>query len=430
LFGAGKISIYYIRLLLYYLAKLIMGPALACYFRKSWYLGKDRLPASGPVVVISNHAASFLDAMLMGVMLNRPIHFFARGDIFKNKWARNVFRRLHMVPLFSADLAKDQLHRNADSFSKGEEVLKENGLLLIFPEGLSRMERNILPFRKGTSRIILQTLASAPEIMVHVVPIGIHYRKHEVLSDVQLTTGKVIPVGERYREMYAVQASRTVNELTRELEVAMRDVVLYVEQDHRSSIVEKQLELFDNNCAGRFSYEDFHAQKALCERVSSLDDAAASKLATDQQAYFSLLSQYKLNDEVMAQKISPALTVELLLIGLPLFIIGLINLPPYLFGKHMADTKVSRQDFYTSVISAVSAFSYVIWLAIWWTMALLSGNVLLIGLVVLMPMLGWLALGWWQRFKQWKIHRNWNKTPQEIKARLLEMRDALLANSY
>jgi cytoskeletal protein RodZ len=47
-----------------------------------------------------------------------------------------------------------------------------------------------------------------------------------------------------------------------------------------------------------------------------------------------------------------------------------------------------------------------------------------------MPMLGWLALGWWQRFKQWKIHRNWNKTPQEIKARLLEMRDALLANSY
>jgi cytoskeletal protein RodZ len=72
----------------------------------------------------------------------------------------------------------------------------------------------------------------------------------------------------------------------------------------------------------------------------------------------------------------------------------------------------------------------VIWLALWWTMALLSGNVLLIGLVVLMPMLGWLALGWWQRFKQWKIHRNWNKTPQEIKARLLEMRDALLANSY
>ncbi|MGB4772233.1 MAG: 1-acyl-sn-glycerol-3-phosphate acyltransferase [Chitinophagaceae bacterium] len=407
-----------------------MGPALACYFRKSWYLGKDRLPASGPVVVISNHAASFLDAMLMGVMLNRPIHFFARGDIFRNKWARNIFRRLHMVPLFSADLAKDQLHRNADSFSRGEEVLKENGLLLIFPEGLSRMERNMLPFRKGTSRIILQTLASAPNITVQVVPIGIHYRKHEVLSDVQLTTGKVIAVGKQYREMYAAQASRTVNELTRELEMAMREVVLYVEQDQRSAIVEKQLELFDNNCGGRFSYEDFNAQKRLCERVSSLDDDSASKLASDQQAYFGLLSQYTLNDEVMVQRMNPAVTVLLLLIGLPLFIIGLINLPPYLFGKYMADTKVSRQDFYTSVISAVSAFSYVIWLALWWMMALLSGNVLLIGLVVLMPMLGWLALGWWQRFKQWKIHRNLKKTPEGIKARLLIMRDALLANSY
>lgn len=221
-----------------------------------------------------------------------------------------------------------------------------------------------------------------------------------------------------------------MNELTRELEVAMREVVLYVEQDHRSAIVEKQLELFDNNCGGRFSYEDFHAQKALCERVSRLDDTAASKLAADQQAYFTLLTQNKLNDEVMVQKISPTLTVALLLIGLPLFIIGLINLPPYLFGKHMADTKVSRQDFYTSVISAVSAFSYVIWLALWWVMALLSGNVLLIGLVVLMPMLGWLALGWWQRFKQWKIQQNWNKTPQDVKTTLLAMRNALLANSY
>ena len=407
-----------------------MGPALACYFRKSWYLGKDRLPASGPVVVISNHAASFLDAMLMGVMLNRPIHFFARGDIFKKKWARNIFRRLHMVPLFSADLAKDQLHRNADSFSKGEEVLKKNGLLLIFPEGLSRMERNMLPFRKGTSRIILQTLASDPGMTVQVVPIGIHYRKHEVLSDVQLTTGRIIPVGSQYRDMYAVHASRTVNELTRELEMEMKAVMLYVEQDQRSGIVEKQLELFDNNCAGRFSYEDFHAQKAVCEKVSSMDDASAEKLAAAQETYFSLLHQYKLNDEVMVQKTNPIVTTVLLLVGLPLFVIGLINLPPYLLGKHMADTKVTRQDFYTSVISAVSAFSYVIWLALWWMMALLSGNVLLIGLVVLMPMLGWLALGWWQRFTQWKIQQNWIKTPHDIKTKLLALRNALLANSY
>ena len=95
----------------------------------------------------------------------------------------------------------------------------------------------------------------------------------------------------------------------------------------------------------------------------------------------------------------------------------------------MADTKVTRQDFYTSVISAVSAFSYVIWLALWWMMALLSGNVLLIGLVVLMPMLGWLALGWWQRFTQWKIQQNWIKTPHDVKTKLLALRNALLAIS-
>lgn len=63
-------------------------------------------------------------------------------------------------------------------------------------------------------------------------------------------------------------------------------------------------------------------------------------------------------------------------------------------------------------------------------MALLSGNVLLIGLAVLMPMLGWLALGWWQRFKQWSIQQNWRKTPDAARVKLLAMRAALLANSY
>ncbi|HSF46228.1 MAG TPA: 1-acyl-sn-glycerol-3-phosphate acyltransferase, partial [Chitinophagaceae bacterium] len=126
-------------MVLYFIAKIIMTPALSCYFRKASFIGSERIPANGPVVVIANHAASFLDAIVMGVMLKRSIHFYARGDIFKKKWVRYVLDKLHMIPIFSADLAKNDLHRNAGSFDKGAEVLRNGGLLLIFPEGLSRL---------------------------------------------------------------------------------------------------------------------------------------------------------------------------------------------------------------------------------------------------------------------------------------------------
>lgn len=403
-----------------------MGPALACYFRRSWYLGKERLPRKGPVVVISNHAASFLDAMLMGVMLSRPIYFFARGDIFRKKWVRAILGQLHMMPLFSADLAKDQLHRNADSFNQGEEVLRNNGLLLIFPEGLSRMERNMLPFRKGTSRIILQTIASSPDIVVQVVPIGIHYRKHEVLSDVQLTTGTMVEVGSRYRQLYNDHAAKAVNTLNHELESVMREVVLYVDQDQRSLLMERQLELFDNTCGRDFQYKDFAAQKDWCNRISRMEAAEADALAQKQEQYFNLLAKHGLNDEVVAGTKGVGMPGFLLALTSPVFLAGLINYPPYRFGKWMADTKVRRQDFYTSVISAVSAFSYVIWLALFWSIALLTGNFVLICVAVVMPMLGWLALGWWQRYAQWKVQRRFKRLPGPLRSELLSLRAALL----
>lgn len=401
---------------------MIMGPALACYFRRSWYLGKNRLPRKGAVVVISNHAASFLDAMLMGVMLKRPIHFYVRGDIYKKKWVRTVFSWLHMMPLYSADLAKEQLHRNADSFAQGEEILRKGGLLLIFPEGLSRMERNMMPFKKGVSRIILQALASDPKLTVNVVPIGIHYSRHEVLSDVQLTTGRVVEVADQYRQLYTEHAPKGVNELTHELERAMREVVLYVAQDERSPIIETQLEMFDNERHGPFSYEHFREQKKLCDDVSSLSEEEAAVLAAKQREYFDLLNKHNLNDEVVAGRKRVLLPAILLLLGLPLFLLSFINYPPFAFGKWMADTKVTREDFYTSVITAVSAFSYVVWLALMLLLSRLLESNLLLMLFGISPLLGWYAVRYWQHYKNFMYRRNLKRIPLKVADELTCMR--------
>jgi len=418
--------------LLYYVAKIIMGPALACYFRRSWHFGADRIPRKGPVVVISNHSASFLDAMLMGVMLRRPIHYYVRGDIFQKRWVRAVFSSLHMMPLFSADLAREQLHRNAESFNRGEEVLRRGGLLLIFPEGLSRMERNAMPFRKGVSRIVLQALASDPGMTVTVVPIGIHYVRHEILSEVQLTTGNVVEVSDKYRALYAEQGPRAIAELTRELEASLRAVSLYVSRTERSPLLESELAMADNDRPGPFTMEHFREQKRISARVDALGDAQAEGLAHMQQQYAGMLDAQGVSDEVVAGNKGLLWPAILLLAGLPFFLLSMVNYPPYLFGKWIADTRVTREDFYTSVITAVSAFSYLIWwgllcLAAWW-----SGNFFLVLWAMLSPLLGWFGTRWWQGAANWVSRLHYRRASPEFRAganalrkRIMDMRTDL-----
>jgi 1-acyl-sn-glycerol-3-phosphate acyltransferase len=386
-----------------------MGPALACYFRRSYFLGREKIPKNGPLVVISNHAASFLDAMLMGVMLDRPIHYYARGDIFQKKWARYIFGQLHMIPLFSADLAKDQLHRNADSFTKGEEVLKKGGLLLIFPEGVSRLERNMLPLKKGVSRIILQALSSDEHMKINVVPIGIHYSKHAFLSDVQLVAGEPIDVSS-FRNVYEENGPKAVNELTQELDKKLREVMLYVAQDERSDLIERQLTMLDNERRGRYSKEDFNRQYQLCRKISSLDEHTAHRLQDLHKKYDELLKEHELNDEVVAGRKNLVIPSALLLLSSPLFVLGvLVSGLPILFGKRTADTKVTRADFYTSVLTAVSAMSFVLWMLILLITALLLDNIVLFLIVMFAPMLTWFAIRWWEHFCNWKFRKKYRK---------------------
>jgi 1-acyl-sn-glycerol-3-phosphate acyltransferase len=189
-----------------------MTPALCLYFRRTFFLHAEKIPSSGPVIIISNHAASFLDAMIMGVKLRRPIHYYVRSDYLK-RFARFIFTHLHDPHL---QQGKSEIHRNANSFTIGEEVLRKGGVLLTFPEGYSRVERNILPLKKGVSRIALQALHKGFENPVVIVPIGIHYSRHAFRSNLQRTTGDPVSIA-HYKELYQANHAKAVNMLTEEL---------------------------------------------------------------------------------------------------------------------------------------------------------------------------------------------------------------------
>jgi glycerol-3-phosphate O-acyltransferase/dihydroxyacetone phosphate acyltransferase len=406
-----------------------MTPALWLYFRRSFFLDSEKIPANGPVIIISNHAASFLDAMIMGVKLRRPMHYYVRSDIFKSRFARFIFSKLHMIPIYSREKDKSEVHRNAGSFNIGEEVLRKGGVLLIFPEGTSRIERNLLPLKKGVSRIALQALEKGFEKPVVIVPIGIHYSRHAFRSDLQLTTGDPVPIA-HYREIYLNNAARAVNMLTEELDIHFEKVVLYVDQPERTAVVENCLGMADNERGHHFSAVDFVRQKKICSRISSLDENEFIALEQKQSAYISSLAVYSVHDKSFAGRKIFTIPPLVLVICFPIFAAGImLNVWPYLIGRKVADKKVTRIDFYTSVMVAVSAISFVIWLIAWLIVSWLTGSAWMAIVFLSAPLFAWFALWWSDRYADWTWQQQYEKLqrdePLKIEA-LKKMRQEIL----
>ena len=360
--------------------------------------------------------------MIMGVKLRRPIHYYVRSDVFKSRFARFIFTQLNMIPIYSIEKDKAEIHRNVDSFAIGEEVLRKGGVLLIFPEGTSRVERNLLPLKKGVSRIALQALHKGFDHPVVIVPIGIHYSRHGFRSELQLTTGDPVSIT-HYREVYLDNHARAVNMLTEELEIHFEKVVLYVDQPERTMLVENSLEMADNDRGNRFCLNDFIQQKKICCYISQLDKNEALELQQKQSSYIASLTTFDVHDKSFAGKTRTVLPPLLLVVCFPLFAAGImLNIWPYLVGRKVADKKVTRIDFYTSVLVAVSAICFQVWLLVWLYISWMLQWAWLGALFMLAPFFAWFALWWSDRYRDWTYQQQYEKLQRNEPSKIMTMK--------
>ena len=67
--------------IVYWLSRAVLQPFFHLYFRMS-RIGREHIPASGPVIFVSNHR-SFLDPFVIGTVARRPLYYVAKREIFK-----------------------------------------------------------------------------------------------------------------------------------------------------------------------------------------------------------------------------------------------------------------------------------------------------------------------------------------------------------
>ena len=159
--------------LFYGFIKIWVRLSLKIFCKKVVIRNPENLAAEGPLIIAANHPNSFFDAILIGAHMQQPVHFITRGDVFRKRWARSILEQLNMMPIYRIRDGKEKLSLNQQTFDRSVEVLKANGIVLIFAEGMCEYQTTLLPLKKGAPRILLSCWQQG--INAKVLPVWLRY---------------------------------------------------------------------------------------------------------------------------------------------------------------------------------------------------------------------------------------------------------------
>ena len=113
-------------------------------------VGLENIPHKGPAVVVCNHV-SFMDPIILGGSVARPMRFVMYYKIFKMPFLSFIFRNAKAIPI--ASRAEDEDLMNA-AFEKVDAELAAGHIVCIFPEGRITTDGEVQRFKPGIEKII------------------------------------------------------------------------------------------------------------------------------------------------------------------------------------------------------------------------------------------------------------------------------------
>ncbi len=189
----------------------------------------DHFPKEGPVLLVSNHPNSFMDALVIGAYLPRPTNFLARGDAFKNPVLAKVFKTYHMLPVYRISEGKENIEKNFETFDASYDEVNKGGSVLIFGEGLCINNWDLRPLKKGPARIANRAWNSndvAKDLVI--LPIGLTY-EHFDGGGKSLIINYGKPISKSDMKEY-IGAPNFVQQLNEKIATALQNLA-YVNKD-------------------------------------------------------------------------------------------------------------------------------------------------------------------------------------------------------
>jgi glycerol-3-phosphate O-acyltransferase/dihydroxyacetone phosphate acyltransferase len=204
--------------------------------------GAERIPRSGPTLLVANHANSLVDPVVLGLAVRRRVRYLAKAPLFDLPFFGTLIRGLGMIPVWRAVDDRSQMRKNLRSLGDAAQALAEGESVGIFPEGRSHDQRTLEPIFSGTSRIILQALDAGAEELT-ILPVGINYGVKQLFrSSVWVQVGEPIPA-RQFVEAHGghAEAKKTLNE---EIGKRLRAAIIHLDDPAWETYLE-DLEILD-----------------------------------------------------------------------------------------------------------------------------------------------------------------------------------------
>ncbi|KMT53165.1 MFS transporter [Pseudomonas fildesensis] len=113
----------------------------------------DIIPDEGAALLVCNHV-SFVDALLIGGAVRRPIRFVMYYKIYRLPVLNFIFRTAGTIPIAGRN---EDIQIYEKAFTRIAQYLKEGELVCIFPEGKLTADGEMSEFRGGVTRILEET---------------------------------------------------------------------------------------------------------------------------------------------------------------------------------------------------------------------------------------------------------------------------------
>jgi 1-acyl-sn-glycerol-3-phosphate acyltransferase len=135
----------------------VLPPSFPLYFGLE-RLGREHIPASGPVLLAANHR-SFFDPFVIGALTKRPVYYIAKRELFERRWQAWLLNSLGAFPV-------DRGAGDEHAMDTARAILERGDCVVIFPEGTRVRPGPLGRPHRGVGRLALQTGA-------RVVPIAV-----------------------------------------------------------------------------------------------------------------------------------------------------------------------------------------------------------------------------------------------------------------
>ncbi len=343
--------------------KLTLPYTLRIYYPRNKMINSPK-ECFGRTVYVSNHAASFMDPLVVASFRHPIVFFMTRSDVF-TPVTKPILWAAHMFPIYRQHDGGSTKDLNEKVFKDCARVLKNGRNLLIFGEGFTDdvFIRRLKPIKKGAARMGFIALEETNwEKDMYIAAVGVNYSDpNEMRSDVLVSAAPKIKLND-YKERYQTNPNKVIAEVTQLVERDLKAQLTHIEDPKMAPFHENVMKITRKGMNARCSDTSIPLEQRwkysqnlgnwFNENVTP-ENEPLMELKGDLESYFNLQKKLKVDEKYFyPYQTKPSFAKEILFMATlwPFMILGMIHCGPWYFlVKRFVEKSFKRRVFHGSV---------------------------------------------------------------------------------